>query len=338
MFESPEKFLVCPRDQQDLSREDNYLVCAAGHRYPVVNEIPVMLIKDVRQTAWWAESSMKTAEGLAAVGKRMAEPESDAGSAVDPYVQKMVAATSGFLYQPLVGNLKEYPIPELRLPDGHGKTLLDVGCNWGRWCVAAARKRYRVVGIDPSLEAALAARRVTNSLGLSAAFVVGDARHLPFLRETFDTVFSYSVIQHFSKDDARSALKSIASVLKRGGLCLIQMPNKFGVRSFYHLAKRKFAVGQEFDVRYWTVPELRKTFASIIGPTELSVDGYFGLGIQRSDIGMLPWKYRMVVRASEALRAASRRMKWLRYFADSIYVKSTTIRGSEWPQPSQHDV
>lgn len=75
-------------------------------------------------------------------------------------------------------------------------------------------------------------------------------------------------------------------------------------------------------MRYWTPAELQKTFANVIGPTSLSVDGYFGLGIQKSDLDMLPPKYQVIVRCSEVLRAMSRRARWMLQFADSIYVKS----------------
>ena len=65
-------------------------------------------------------------------------------------VAYLVAATNGFMYLHLLGKLSEYPIPDLRLPEGNGTPLLDVGCNWGRWSIAAARKGYAATGVDPS--------------------------------------------------------------------------------------------------------------------------------------------------------------------------------------------
>jgi SAM-dependent methyltransferase len=73
-----------------------------------------------------------------------------------------------------------HPIPDIRLPQGQAKLLLDVGCSWGRWSIAARRKGYSPVGLDPSLGAVLAARRIADSLGLAFYGVVGDARILPF--------------------------------------------------------------------------------------------------------------------------------------------------------------
>jgi SAM-dependent methyltransferase len=315
------EILVCPRDRAGLAQEENWLTCEHGHRYPVIDDVPVMLLDDVDQTAWWAEASVKEAREQADVGTRKQESASP-HEVVDPWVQDIVAATSGYLYKPLVGKLREYPIPEIRLPPGSGGLLLDIGCNWGRWCASAARRGYRAVGIDPSLSAVLAAKRVLSSLGLPATLVVGDGRYLPFRAEVFDIVFSYSVIQHFSKEDAKSTLAAARRVLAPEGFTMIQMPNRFGLRSLYHLARRGFSEGEEFDVRYWTVRELEQTFTDLIGPTQFEVDGFFGLGIQPSDRHLLPSHYRAVVDASEALRRLSSRAPVLRYLADSVYVIS----------------
>jgi ubiquinone/menaquinone biosynthesis C-methylase UbiE len=43
---------------------------------------------------------------------------------------------------------------------------------------------------------------------------VGDARFLPFRAGSVDVVFSYSVVQHFSKDDASREIKEVGRVLQ----------------------------------------------------------------------------------------------------------------------------
>jgi SAM-dependent methyltransferase/uncharacterized protein YbaR (Trm112 family) len=317
MKQSLTDLLACPRDGSPLSRQGDNLVCGQKHTYPIFEEIPVLLIDDAEQTAPWVNESIRQAK----TGKIDTPPKAESSGPIDPYVQGMVAATSGYLYKPLIDSLHEYPIPRLRLPTGSGKTFLDIGCNWGRWSVAAARKGYRVIGIDPNLESTLAARRVTRQLGLDCDFLVADARFLPFKEHSIAVAFSYSVLQHFSKENARASLRSIANVLAPGGVVFIQMPNQFGIRSLYHLIKRGFAPGKGFEVRYWTVRELRKTFEASFGSAEITVDGYFGLGIQASDLHLLPLKYRVIVHASEALRKISQKLGCLTYIADSVYVK-----------------
>src|SRR5262249_145327 len=156
-----------------------------------------------------------------------------------------------------------------------------------------------------------------------ALFVVADARHLPFAAETFDVAFSYSVLQHFAKPDVRTALASVATVLKAQGTSLMQMPNAFGIRSLYHQARRHFKEANGSQVRYWPPRELAATFSDLVGKTPPSVDGSFGLGIQAGDIEMLPPGYQLVVRGSEVLRKVAMKVHWMTNLADSIYVTST---------------
>ena len=53
------KDLVCPVDQLPLVRSGEELVCAAGHRYPVVQGVPVLLRSDVEQTIGIAMRSLR---------------------------------------------------------------------------------------------------------------------------------------------------------------------------------------------------------------------------------------------------------------------------------------
>ncbi len=244
-------------------------------------------------------------------------------SVIDPFVQKIIAGTCGIMYIPLIGKFTHYPIPDLRLPEGSGKNFLDIGCSWGRWCISAARAGYHPVGIDPSLEAVQAARRVAKHLNVSASYLVADARYLPFTHNCFDIAFSYSVLQHFDKLDVKIALEEVARVLAPSGISLIQMPNLFGLVNIVFQIMGRNRDPELFDVRYWKPSDLKETFTRIIGPTDLSVDGYLSLNSQKSDIGLLPLRYKPVVALSEHLRRMSKRVPWLINFADSLYLCST---------------
>jgi SAM-dependent methyltransferase len=295
-----------------------------------------MLCDDPEPTLWVAQASLKAARQA---GQRpqndmfldtlgLSESERDAigrlpMGPVDPVVSMLVPATSGHLYFARQGKYGSYPIPELRLPDSHGERFLELGCSWGRWCVAAARKGYRVVGIDPSLGAVLAAKRVMLANGVTADFVVADARRLPFAANSQDLVFSYSVLQHFGRADVARTLAEVSRVLTRGGRSMIQMPNAIGIRSLYHQARRGFAEATAFEVRYWRINELRTVFEQLIGPSTVSVDGFFGLGIQGTDAEHMSPAHRVVCRASDFLRRLSRTVSSLTQLADSVYVAST---------------
>lgn len=317
------KNLTCPRHGIHVSIDGAAVCCPRGCSYPVVDGIPVMLLGEVPPTHDAMRKSLAEAsdkDHLIAAENSSADQNRDR---IDPHVQAVVSATCGILYKDLVGKLQRYPIPNLRLPVGNNRLFLDVGCNWGRWCVAAANKGYRSIGLDPDLGAILAARKVARRMNASAAFVVADARHIPFAEAAIDVVFSYSVLQHFAKPDARQALAEFARVTKPSGTALVQMPNAFGFRSLYHQLRRGFRQARHFEVRYWTPRELLRCFNAELGPTHLSVDGFFGLGIQPSDIDLLPIRYRTVVRCSEMLRSMSKFVPGLSWFADSLYARST---------------
>lgn len=328
--------LVCPLHHQGLSFHADFLSCPAGCRYPVVDGIPVMLVEDARQTIDVVHASLRQSKqlntdgglyldsvGLADEEKRgILQLAATNNTRVDPVVSFLVGATNGIAYKSLIGHLDEYPIPNLRRPRADGQVILDIGCNWGRWCVAAARKGYQVVGIDPSLGAVMAATRVARQLGIQAMFIVGDARFLPFNPSVFDCVFSYSVLQHFSREDVAQVVSEMSRVLKINGTSYVQMPTKFGLRCLYHQARRRFRDGTGFEVRYWTLPALQKLFSYRIGVTTFSVDCFFGIGLQWSDRRLMTPLLKVVVSASEFLRLMSRVIRPLVWAADSVYVSS----------------
>ena len=260
--------------------------------------------------------------GISDNQKRDVGTAASRGDDIDPVVSHLVAATSGHLYKNVVGRLHDYPVPEIRLADGKGKSLLDVGCSWGRWSMAAAKKGYMPIGVDPSLGAVLAAKRVAKRLGLPFHGVVADARFLPFQTDSFDVAFSYSVLQHFSKSDARTAFENIHRVLRTDGTFLVQMASALGIRSLQHQVRRGFGQPKDFDVRYWTPTELLRTFRDIFGPTELEVDCYFGLGLQPTDARLMSGVGKFLIHTSEALRSVSKTFKPMIYLADSLYLKS----------------
>ena len=311
------QLLVCPRDHQPLAELDQRLICPSGHDYPIVEGIPILLLSETPQTHPEGTRSLEVASAPNVVSTTPCRPQS---MGIDPFVQEMIAGTNGCLYIPLIGKLTEYPIPYLRLPPGEGRLFLEIGCHWGRWCIAAARRGYCPVGIDPSLQGIRAARQVAQQLGVEAHYVVADGRYLPFAEDSFDQVFSYSVLQHLSKQNVHIVLKEAARVLHPEGRCLVQMPNRFGFRCFYHQVRRRFREGRDFEVRYWTPRELTATFVQEFGSARLSVDGFFSLNPQISDVRLLPRRYRAIIYTSEALRAASRVFSSLIYVADSLYV------------------
>lgn len=244
------------------------------------------------------------------------------GNSLDPVASFMVGATCGNAYSDMRGNLKEYPIPHFPLKTGNKKVLLDIGCNWGRWLISAAREGFIPIGIDPQIGALLAAKRITEKLGIKAHFICGDGRFLPIKENSLDAVYSYSVIQHLSFEDAEKVSKEIYKGLKPNGFSYIQMPTKIGLKGFMHRAKNKFAEPIGFDVRYWSIKQLKNRFGNNIGPTTFETDCFFGIGLQYADIDKVKWAYKPFFAISEFLKTLSKTIKPITYFADSVFVKS----------------
>ena len=107
-----------------------------------------------------------------------------------------------------------------------------------------ARRATARPGSTRAQKAVEAARRVAAQLGVEAEYVVGDARELPFPDDSFDVVFSYSVLQHLAKDDVRRVIAEIRRVLRPGGTAWIEMPNAHGPLNLVRQARARLLGGQ----------------------------------------------------------------------------------------------
>src|SRR2546423_8477305 len=51
----------CPADKLELSESSAELVCSAGHRFQIVNDVPVLLLQGVAQTFHVTDKSLNAA-------------------------------------------------------------------------------------------------------------------------------------------------------------------------------------------------------------------------------------------------------------------------------------
>jgi hypothetical protein len=99
------------------------------------------------------------------------------------------------------------------------------------------------------------------------------------------------------------------------------MANSAGLRSLWQQLRRGFRAPVGFEVRYRSLDRLRELFA-VIGPTSISVDCFFGLGLRASDIADMHPAARLATRASEVVKRAQRRVPALLAVADSVLCES----------------
>jgi 2-polyprenyl-3-methyl-5-hydroxy-6-metoxy-1,4-benzoquinol methylase/uncharacterized protein YbaR (Trm112 family) len=310
--------LRCPTSGLPLYIEGENLVSIDGDKcYPIISGIPCLI----------PDSAEPTHAGYRRViGENRKYRDASTGideEDVRDFIQAMIVSTCGNLFRgaKLTGI---YPIPEFPMVFA-GTNILDMGCNWGRWSIAGAKAGYRLIGVDIHLKALKCARWLSQKLTPSneSFFVLADARHMPFAPESFDGVFSYSVLQHFSKPNAMHILAEVQRVMKTNAKSLIQIPNGAGVRNKLALAMRMFSEGSEFDVRYYSIDEALRLFGGSIGKSEWSVDCFLGLNVHARDRDLVVPSKRWIIDIADVLLRASEKFPTIAKFSDSIFVSST---------------
>ena len=330
--------VACPHEHASLARTDDELRCPHGHVFPILDGVPFLVRDDVSHPHWVGQLAVDYARARSVPAEWLAPPDSE--DTIDPFVNEAVGATNGNLYRSVMGRLPRYPIPEFPIAPGRGRRLLDVGCNWGRWTIAASEAGFDAVGVDPSPEAVFAARRVARRLGRPCRFLVADARYLPFREGVFDVAFSYSVLQHLAPEDVELCARSLARVVTDEADIRIQMASALGVRSIYQVARRGFRRAREFEVRYWWPNDLVERFAECVGPTTLEAEGYLSLNAQTRDLDLLTRGGAAVVKVSSALVSLSKVVPGLTYLADSVWLRSRpqgTKRTADGPPSKEVD-
>lgn len=99
-------------------------------------------------------------------------------------------------------------------PEGR---VLDAGCGSGGTALSLAEEAGFAVGLDLDARFAGSGTRLQAEKGIAnAAFAQADGTRLPFRDQSFDLVFSHSVIEHVAS--ARDYLAECRRVLKPGGV------------------------------------------------------------------------------------------------------------------------
>jgi SAM-dependent methyltransferase len=112
--------------------------------------------------------------------------------------------------------------------------LLDIGCGRGHFIKLAHETGYDAQGIDVSARAIGYARE---QFGLRAE--VRRLEEIVEAGEQFDLITLWHVLEHFA--DPYAALRQIRSLLRRDGLCVIEVPNLRSLK--FMLSKSKWNGG-----------------------------------------------------------------------------------------------
>jgi SAM-dependent methyltransferase len=144
-----------------------------------------------------------------------------------------------------------------RLP--RGARILDGAVGLGQLARLMQARGYRVIGIDYSFEAALAAKRN----GVTS--IAGDLTRMPFRDGAFDGVTTGETLEHL--DDDVAAAGEIGRVVREGGRCVATVPalrSLWSKSDDYYEHRRRYSRGElralfaeRFDIekaKYWGFP------------------------------------------------------------------------------------
>jgi SAM-dependent methyltransferase len=103
------------------------------------------------------------------------------------------------------------------------KDVLNIGCGYGWFeLYAACRNAKKVIGIEPKESDLVTAKKYI--VDPKIEFKTACATNLPFPDESFDTVFSWEVIEHIPKGLETRMFEEVHRVLKTNGTFCFSTP------------------------------------------------------------------------------------------------------------------
>ncbi len=99
--------------------------------------------------------------------------------------------------------------------------ILDIGCGWGDFEEVLEKEKIPYLGIDVNQEAIEICRK--KGLRCKQINIVGTSRDLPLLKDKFDAVTMFQVIEHLK--NPLPHLESAKKLLNPSGIILITTPN-----------------------------------------------------------------------------------------------------------------
>ena len=120
-----------------------------------------------------------------------------------------------------------------------GLSILDAGCGTGLSSYLLAKAGFRLTGLDISqLFISEGMKKYRDQRGLR--FCVGDVSKMPFSKQSFDAVCSFSLLKHVA--DSIAALKEMAKIVKRRGLVVVYGPNHLSPFRNWYLRRLKVTI------------------------------------------------------------------------------------------------
>lgn len=124
----------------------------------------------------------------------------------------------------------------------YGKIVLDVGCGAGIDVYNLSPKVKKAVGLDITTSPEWKTYKKTNT-----SFKQGDAKKMPFKKDTFTGVYLKDVLHHI--DNPEQVLKEIDRVTKKGSVILLIEANRYN--PLFYLYMRLYPEHQHLTQKHF---------------------------------------------------------------------------------------
>lgn len=144
-----------------------------------------------------------------------------------------------------------------KVTDLREKKVLEIGAGTGRDSFPLIEHGARVFQLDYAENSLRILKHLAEESNLEVNIIGGDTFHLPFRDETFDIIFHQGLLEHFRRPVAERLLRENIRALKRGGLLLVDVPQRwhsYTVAKHLLIAVDKWFAGWE---RSFSIGELR---------------------------------------------------------------------------------
>ena len=144
-----------------------------------------------------------------------------------------------------------------KLIDLRGKRILEVGAGTGRDSFYMSKDGAELHLLDYSMNSLKLIKKAA-PIDFPLNAIGGDAFALPFKDGTFDVVFHQGLLEHFRKVKADALLSENIRVLKKGGLLIVDVPQRWHIYTIVKhilIAANAWFAGweREFSVRELTI-------------------------------------------------------------------------------------
>ncbi|MDR0447884.1 MAG: methyltransferase domain-containing protein [Treponema sp.] len=134
------------------------------------------------------------------------------------------------------------------------KRLLDIGCAYGPFLVAAREQGFDVTGTDPAPDAVEYVKKTLKINAVQGIFPESQAELLTEQKQ-FDVITMWYVIEHF--ENSGNALEAVNGLLKMGGVFAFSTPSSAGISR----RKNLYSFLEQSPADHWSIWDPRRTAA-----------------------------------------------------------------------------